>query len=129
MIDFAKFYQYDEALYVPRAVIQEDIERWLRGDGASGKALYTVSGPPGTGKTWLLHHVREHSERPVLWIDAAVWKEDKRKWFEDFVREVNELLQLELTTSYEERAGILTKISSACQNHDALIIKIGRAHV
>jgi len=122
MIDFAKIYQYDEDLYVPRAVIQEDIERWLRGDGASDKALYTVSGPPGTGKTWLLHHVREHSERPVLWIDAAVWKEDKRKWFEDFVGKANELLHLNLTASYEERAGMLTKISSACQNHDALII-------
>ena len=69
--------EYNANLFVDRPTIRGKIEQWA--DGALDKRLFSVIGPPGSGKTWLLKDLYEKwkgetnsgkRDRLVFWLDV-----------------------------------------------------------
>lgn len=58
-----EFSGYDPDLYVVRPQIESTIETWLV-DPKPQKLIYSLIGPPGTGKSWVLAHFAAKNDLP-----------------------------------------------------------------
>lgn len=71
MCNLDDWLQYSPELYADRSEIQREIEEWLAA-ATPDKRVFSVVGPPGVGKSWLLKNVMEQygAKQLVLWFYA-----------------------------------------------------------
>lgn len=126
-------FQYTKKIFVDRPRALDTIHNWLD-SGASGKAVLTLAGPPGCGKTWILRNAadRWNKERLILWLDApnlinlAETQEPSRMinvpafdaWFEEAQRKAKEfcnaLQPIGEIASFEARLEALVRMLCDC---------------
>ena len=118
------FFEYQEKLYIPREAFQRDIQKWLDA-GRKAPPLFTISGPPGTGKTWLLRYFEKkvaEQGRPTVWIDAMEWRQNEGAWFENIVSKFNTLLKTSYVAEIHALPATLGEIRKACVGSNILML-------